>query len=46
MDDCMEVPDSLQALPFELNPNQYSALVEEFHNCAAGFLKDLPYANV
>ncbi len=42
----MEVRDSLQALPFELNPDQYSALVEEFHNCAADFLKDLPYAKV
>ena len=42
----MEVSDSLQALPFELNPDQYSALVEEFHNCAADFLKDLPYAKV
>jgi hypothetical protein len=42
----MEVSSSLQALPFELNPDQYSALVEEFHNCAADFLKDLPYAKV
>ena len=42
----MEVSDSLQALPFELNPDQYSALVEEFHNCTADFLKDLPYAKV
>jgi hypothetical protein len=46
MDDCMEVRDSLQALPFELNPDQYSAWVEKFHNSAAANVTAMKFHEV
>ena len=42
----MIVSKNLESLPFELTPDQYAALVEQFHTCAADFLKELPQANV
>lgn len=42
----MIVSKNLESLPFELTRDQYAALVEQFHTCAADFLKGLPQANV
>ena len=35
----MIVSKNLESLPFELTPDQYAALVEQFHTRAADFLK-------
>ena len=42
----MQTQNFVGPLPFELTSEQYSVLVDRFHNCAAEFIKDLPHAKV